>query len=74
MVTWAFVAGFPGVSITDSKRLVSLERALNLVVPRMATVDQVVRAPDLSSLIPVTDDSGEVTFIDGRHRTCDYQR
>ena len=61
--------GFPAVSVTDSQKLVSSERVPSLVVPGMATVNQVVRAPGVSSLILVTDGSGEVTFIDGRHIT-----
>lgn len=60
--------GFPAVSVTDSQRLVSPERVPSLVVTGMAAVDQVVRAPGVSSLILVTDGSGGVTFIDGRHR------
>src|ERR1035441_298979 len=59
--------GFPAVSVADSQRSVSPERVPHLVVTGMATVDQVVRAPGVSSLILVTDGSGEVTFIDGRH-------
>jgi hypothetical protein len=56
----------PGV---EYRRLVSPERVSSLVVPGMATVDQVVRAPGVSSLIVVTHNSWHVTDIDGRHIT-----
>src|ERR1019366_2816416 len=56
---------FPAVSVTDSQRLVSPERVPSGVVTRSTNVDQAVCAPGVSSLILVTDDSGEMTFIDG---------
>ena len=44
-----------------------LRRFQALVVTRAASADQAVRAPGTPSLILVTDGSGKVTFIDGRH-------